>query len=256
MGVVGAEKGGLRAVLIQPRGHFFQNELLRAGHAHVAGGVGSGFEMEVDAEVLAGRFHDVATTRKQFVAHVAGEGNMHKIGDAQLLGGIDDQITARDVVGIDGQVGGRFDDARVLVGLAREEQDVGTGFADTAEPFGGAGNGLVDDNRLHQRVVGERGNLRDGGLHLGHEIVGIGDVLNHAAVGDITVLLDQRFGSAQIVLGLRHRTGADTDVKFGGFGSRSMSGKGHSPQAQHGSDKMFHTFLLQEKSKSPATKYH
>lgn len=239
VGVVGAEEGGLRAELVEPLGNLFQNVLLGAGHTDVGGGVGSAHEVEVDAEFLTGRFHDVAAAGKEFVAHVAGEGNMHEVGDAELLGGGDDEVAAGDVVGVDGEVGGAFNDIGVFMGFTHEEHDVGALFTDALEGGRGAGDALVDDDGLHVGVVGEGHDLGDGGLHFGHEVVGVGDVLDHAAVGDITVLLDERFGAAQIVFGLRHRTGAHADVDFGGFRGVRLRGEGHHAQT-HGCKKAFH----------------
>ena len=239
MGVIGAEECGLGTESVKPLGNLFQNILLGTGHTDVGSGVGCAHEMEVDAEVLAGSFHDVAAAGKQLVAHVAGEGNMHEVGHAELLGGGDDQIAALDVVGIDGEIRRAFDDVRVLMGFAAEEHDVRAFLADTLEGGRGAGDALVHDDGLHVGIIGKGHDLGNGGFHFGHEVVGIGDVLDHPAVGDIAVLLDQGFGPAQVVLRLGNRAGADADMNFGRLRGGSLGGKGHRAQT-HGCKKTFH----------------
>ena len=171
---------------------------------------------------------------------------MHEVGHAELLGGGDDEIAAGNVVGIDGEVGRAFNDVGVFVGLAHKEHDVGALFTDALEGGGGAGNALVHDDGLHVGVVGEGDDLGNGGFHFRHEVVGIGDVLDHAAVGDVTVLFDESFCSAQVVLGLGHRAGADADVDFGRLRGGSLGGEGHHAQT-HGCKKTFHLFSLLEK---------
>ena len=239
-GVVGAEESGVGAILVKPLRNVLEDELLRAGHADVAGGIGSALEVILHPQIVAGGFHDLGATRHKLIAHVTGEGDMDEIGAAQLVGGEDDQIAAGDAVGVNDKIPGRGDDAGILVVLAGKQQDVGPGFADTAERLGRARDSLVDDDGLHQRIVGERSDLGDRRFLLGHEVVGVGDVLDHAAVGDVAVTFDQLFRAAKIVLGLRNRARADADVKL----RRLRRHGGHGPRkqrrGQQSNNKLFH----------------
>ena len=181
--------------------------------------------MELDAKIFASRFHDVTAAGEQLVAHVTGEGNVYEVGYAKFLGGGNDEVAAADVVGIDDEIRSRFDDARIFMRFADEEQDIGTGFADTTESFRGTGDTLVDDDDLHERIVRKGCDLGNGGFHFGHEVVGIGEVFDHAAVGRIAILGDQGLGTTQIVFGLGHRTGAYADMEFRRAGSLRAHGK-------------------------------
>jgi len=88
------------------------------------------------------------------------------------------------------------------VGLAGEAEDVLPLLLDAAESFSGSRDRLVDDDDLHLGVVGESGNLGDRRLHLRHEVVGIGEMLDHAALGHISVFLDHQLCSAEVVFTL------------------------------------------------------
>ena len=165
---------------------------------------------------------------------------MDEIGAAQLVGGEDDQIAAGDAVGVNDKIPGRGDDAGILVVLAGKQQDVGPGFADTAERLGRARDSLVDDDGLHQRIVGERSDLGDRRFLLGHEVVGVGDVLDHAAVGDVAVTFDQLFRAAKIVLGLRNRARADADVELRRFRRHGGHGPRKQRRGQQSNNKLFH----------------
>ena len=92
--------------------------------------------------------------------------------------------------------------------LTGDAEDVGATLLDLAEGLGRAGDGLVDDDRLHVGVVGQVDDALDGGLQLFGEVIGIGhegDVL-------LTVELLEGLGAAAVVLRLRNGTGHDTDV--------------------------------------------
>ena len=58
MGVVGAEERRVLTVLLDPCGHFFEDELLRARHPHVARRVRRRLGCEADAQVPARGLHD------------------------------------------------------------------------------------------------------------------------------------------------------------------------------------------------------
>ena len=92
--------------------------------------------------------------------------------------------------------------------LTGDAEDVGAALLDLTEGLGRAGDGLVDDDRLHVGVVGQVDDALDGGLQLFGEVIGIGhegDVL-------LTVELLEGLGAAAVVLRLRNGTGHDTDV--------------------------------------------
>ncbi len=125
-------------------------------------------------------------------------------------------------------MGHRAYDVRVFVRLTGHEKDVGPLLLDAAEGLGGPRDSLVDHDDLHLGIVGEADDLADGGLHLGHEVVGIGDVLDHPALRDVPVGLDQGFGAAEVVLRLRNGPRDHSDVERRG----GQGGSGHESQ-QH-----------------------
>ena len=213
--VVGAEEGGVFAVLRNPGRGLFEDELLRARYAYVARWVGSGLKHELDSEVFAGRFHYRAAASERLVAHVAREGDVDEGLAPELLRGVDNEVTARYEVGVYRHVGDGGDDVRIFVGFTCEAKDVVSLLLNAAESFRRSGNSLVDDDDLHLRVVGESRYLRDCRLHLGHEVVGVGEVLDHSAVSDVAVLLNHELGAAEVVLALRHGSGYDPDVERG-----------------------------------------
>ena len=200
--------------------------------------------MVFHAQIVAGDLHDLGAAGEKLIAHVTGEGDMDEVGAAQLVGGEDDQIAAGEISGVSDKVGRGRDDAGILVVLPGKQQDIGARLANTAERLGRARDSLVDDNGLHQRIVGERSDLGDRRFLLGHEVVGVGDVLDHAAVGDVAVTFDQLFRAAKIVLGLRNRARADADVKL----RRLRRHGGHGPRKQRRSqqrrNELFHCYLL------------
>ncbi|MPL59738.1 hypothetical protein SDC9_05293 [bioreactor metagenome] len=226
VGVVGAEESGFLAVLLDPLGDLLEDELLSAGHADVGGRVRGGFEGELDAQVVAGFFHDGPAASERLVAHVPGEGNVDEGLGAQLLGCPDDGVAAGNEVGGKSQIGGALDYQGVLMGLAGEEKDVLVLLADALEGLGGSGNGLVDDDSFHKGIVGQSDHGGDEGLLLGHEIIGIGDVLDHAPGFYAAVSFDEGFGTPQVIFGLGYCTGYHTDVELGlGLGEHIRPGK-------------------------------
>ena len=127
---------------------------------------------------------------------------------AQLVGGADDQIAAGHEVVVAHQVGGGADLGQVLMGLTGDAEDVGTALLDQAEGLGSAGDGLVDDDGLHQGIVGQVHDGLDSGFQLLGEVVGID------AQGDLVLAVFglEGLSAAAVVLGLRNRAGDNADV--------------------------------------------
>ena len=206
--VVGAEVSGLLAVLAHPLGNLFKDVSLRTGNADVRGGVGSGLHLEAHAELLAGRLHDGDAAAHGLVSEVAREGDMNKGVAAKLVRGADDEVAAGNEVVVAHEVGSRADLRQILMRLTGDAEDVGATLLDLAEGLGRAGDGLVDDDRLHVGVVGQVDDALDGGLQLFGEVVGIG----HEGDVILAVELLERFRAAAVVLRLGDGTGHDTDV--------------------------------------------
>ena len=215
MGVVGAEVGGVLTVLLDPGGDVLQDISLSAGDTHVGGGVGSGLQDELHVELLAGLLHDGHTAAHGLIGHVPGEGDVHEGVGAQLVSGADDQVAAGDEVVVAHQVCGRTDFRQVLVALAGDAQDVGAALLDLGERLGSAGDRLVDDDGLHQRIVGHVDDGLDRSLQLLGEVVGVGGELHLV----LAVLGLNGLRAAQVVLGLGHGTGDDADVPILGRSS-------------------------------------
>ena len=153
-------------------GVLFHDELLGAGHSDVGGRVGGRLESVLEAEILAGYLEYLVTAAQGLVGHVPGEGDMDEFLRAELLGRPDDGVAAGHEIVREDHVGaGALDDEGILVGLAGEEEDVGPLGLDPLEGLGAAGDGLVDDDGLHEGVVREGDYGGDEGLLLGHEIV-------------------------------------------------------------------------------------
>ena len=248
MRVVGAEVSGLLAVLARPLGNLLEDVSLSTGNADVRGGVGSGLHLELHAELLAGRLHDGDTTAHGLVSEVAREGDVNEGVAAKLMRGADDEVAAGNEVVVAHEVGSRADLGQILMRLTGDAEDVGAALLDLTEGLGRAGDGLVDDDRLHVGVVGQVDDALDGGLQLFGEVIGIGhegDVL-------LTVELLEGLGAAAVVLRLRNGTGHDTDVdgllllvrSVGGVkGSLVAAGheRKHHDQSEQDTQESFHT---------------
>ena len=207
--IVGAEVSSLRAVLLNPLRNLLQDVSLSTGNADVRGGIGSGFQNELHAELFAGSLHDGNTAGHGLISHVAGEGDVHEGVTTQLVSGTDDQVATGNEVVVGGQVSSGTDLGQVLVGLTGDADDVGAALLDLAESFGGAGHSLVDHDGLHLGIIGQVHNGLNGGFQLFGEVVGVdcqGDIL--FAVHSLEGL-----STAAVVLGLRNGTGHDTDVE-------------------------------------------
>src|SRR5450756_307260 len=122
--VVGAEERSVLAVLLYPGGSLLKHELLGARHTDIADRIGGSLEDELEAEVLARFFHDVAPAAQQFVAHVAREGDVNERLGAHLLGRPNDEVATGDLIGADNLVGHRLDDIGVLLWFAGKQQNV------------------------------------------------------------------------------------------------------------------------------------
>ena len=235
------------AVFLDPLGNFLEDELLGAGNADVGSGIGSGFEGEFESEILAGCFHDCAAATERLIAHMACEGNVDESLGAELFRCPDDSISAgHEVVG-EGQIGRALDDEGVFVRLAGEKENVLVLRADALEGLSGSGDGLVDDDRLHEGIIGEGHDGRNEGLLLGHEIIGIGDVLDHAAGFHGAIFLDKRFRAAEIVLGLGNCSRHDADMEFSlGLSENVRSSEDEGQRQQNDGElrKLFHRTSL------------
>ena len=108
--------------------------------------------------------------------------------------------------------------------LTCDTDDVRSSLLDSSESFCCAGNCLVDNDSLHERIVCKTCNDTDCCLLLFHEVIRICKVLDHAAFVDRTVLCDKSFGTSEVILRLGNSTCYDTDVEFfRNFYSRSSS---------------------------------
>ena len=143
---------------------------------------------------------------------------MHVGLGAELFSRRGHDVAHREVVGVHDQVRDLADNVRVLLRLPREAEDVAVLLLYTAKGLGRTGNALHDHDSLHLWVVRKSGYLADDGLHLRAEVVRIGDVLYHAALGGVAVHRDELFRTADIILSLRDRSRNDADMKRRGGG--------------------------------------
>ena len=133
VGVVGAEVGGMLAVLLDPLGNMLKDVGLGAGNTDVSGGVGSGLKDELHAELFAGSLHDRHAAAHGLVGHMAREGDVDEGVAAHLVSGADHQVAAGDEVVVDDQVGSGADLGQVFVGLTSDAEDVGAALFDLTE---------------------------------------------------------------------------------------------------------------------------
>ncbi len=85
---------------------------------------------------------------------------------------------------------------------------------DAAESLGRAWDALAHDDNLHEGVICNTRNLRDGRFHFGHKIIRIRDVFDHAAFSDITILLNEALRTANLIFTLNDCACNDTDVEL------------------------------------------
>ncbi len=112
---------------------------------------------------------------------MAGEGDVDERVASEFLRCVDYKIAAGDEICVDRKVCDRRDNVRVFVSFACEAKDVRAFFLDAAETFSGSRDRLVDYDDFHVRVISKSCYLCDGGFHLRHEVVGVGQMLDHSA---------------------------------------------------------------------------
>ena len=212
--VIRAEVSSVLAVFLDPLRNLLKDISLRTGNTDVSGRVGRGLKDELHAKLLARSFHDGSAAAHGLIGHVAREGDVDEGVAAELMRSADDQVAAGYEVVVADEVGSGADLGEVLMGLAGDADDIGAAVLDLAERFGGARDGLVNDDRLHERVIRHVNDGLDGSFQLFGEVVGV-DCESYLV---FTVCRLERFRAAAVVLGLGNRTGYDADVPiFGAF---------------------------------------
>ena len=243
MGVIGAEVGGVFAVLLNPFGNLLKDVGLSTGNTDVRGGVGSGLKDEGHTELFAGGLHDGNTAAHGLIGHVTREGDMDEGVAAKLVGGADDQVAAGNEVVVADQIGSAADFGQVFVGLTGNAEDVGATLFDLTEGLGGAGDGLVDDDGLHLRIVRHVDDGLDGGLKLFGEVVGI----DRELYAVLAVHRLESFRAAAVVFALGDGTGDDADVEIiirEGSGHGKGGQREYQRQCKHDGKILLHVFLL------------
>ena len=183
---------------------------LSSGNTDIGCRIGSGLHLELHTELVASLFHDRDTAAHGLIGHVTREGNVYECIAAELVSGADHQVSTCYEIVVDNKVCCGTDLGKVLVGLACDADDVRSLLLDAAESFSCSGHCLVNNDRLHSRVVGKVDDSLDRGLLLLCEVVGI-DRKDYVL---FAVLCLESFCSASVVFGLRNRTGNDTDVEI------------------------------------------
>ena len=124
-GAVGGEEGNLLVgVLGSLLGHVLQHELLGAGGAGLAGGVGSGHVHKLNAQRLGVGLEDVVAAHDGLHGHVAREGVVHEDIDAPLGALFHDGVALAGLVGVHDDVSSLGDDGGVFLRGAGDEEDV------------------------------------------------------------------------------------------------------------------------------------
>jgi len=207
MRIPSVERGRAPELLELP-GNVLEDELLRRRQPALTGGVGRRDEIEVHAELVAFRLHDVTALCEQELRHVARKRVVDEVLRPHLLRVLDDRDPARRLVGLDRDVARFVDDVRILVGSDEADQDVGAHLANLARRGHRARDCLADDDDLDLGVGGEPGELGDDGLELAREIVRIGHVLHATRILALDLL-----AAAEVLLPLRHGAGHDADLE-------------------------------------------
>ena len=171
---------------------------------------------------------------------------MHEHVDAPFGALFHDGVALAGLVGVHDDVSSLGDDGGVFLRGAGDEEDVvAAHLADLLDAGGRAGHGLAHHDGLHVGIRGESNQLGDGGLRLGHKVIGIrigDDVLG-------AILFQRLLGSAEFFLALRGGAGQDGDLPgalVSGFSRRGHGGQGeqHSKR-QYDAQQFFHVgFLL------------
>ena len=221
---VGGEEGNLLALVLgQLLGDILQNELLGSGQASLSGGVGSGDINQLDAQSVSVLLQQVVTANDQLHSHVTGEGVVDEHINAPLCAGLHDGVALSDFVSVHDNVSSSGDNGGIFLRSAGDQQDVvAAHLTNLVEASLCAGNSLAHDNGLDIGVGSEGDDLGNGGLHLGHEVVGVGSSDNVLrAVGGQSLL-----SSAELLLALRDGAGQNGDLPVVGAGGLSNSGSG------------------------------
>ena len=209
-GAVGGEEGNLLVgILGSLLGHVLQDELLGAGGAGLAGGVGSGHVHELNAQSLGVGLEDVVAAHDGLHGHVAREGIVHEHVDAPLGALFHDGVALAGLVGVHDDVSRIGDNGGVFLRGAGDEEDVvAAHLTDLLDAGGRAGHGLAHHDGLHVGVRGESNQLGDGGFRLGHEVIGVrigDDVLG-------AILFQRLFGGAEFFLALAGGAGENGNL--------------------------------------------
>jgi len=149
--------------------------------------------------------------------------------DAPVGAGLHDGVALANFIRIQQDVGGGTDGGGVFLRRAGDQKDVvAAHLADLVKAGLAARNGLTHDDRLDIGVRGERGQLGNGGFHLGHEGVGVGvgnDVLR------VLILLPLR--GAELFFVLRSGAGQDGDLIIALGQSGNAHAQDHHKNEQH-----------------------
>ena len=265
---VGGEESDLLAfVLSQLLGDILQDELLGSGQASLSGGVGSGNVNQLDAQSVSILLHQLMTANDQLHSHVTGEGVVDQNVNFPVSAGFQDGVALCNFVSVHNDVSSSGDDGGVFLRSTSDQQDVvAAHLTDLVEASLCAGNSLAHNDSLDIGVRSKANQSGNGGLHLGHEVVGIssGDDVLSAPSSDCLL------SSTELFLTLGDGAGQDSDLpvvvgcfcnslsdslgnrgsSFGcsgssfscsGCGAAGSQGKNHDQGQQH-SDSLFHCF--------------
>ena len=127
-GAVGGEEGGILAILGHLPGHILQDELLGAGNAGVAGGIGSGHVHIFNAQGLACGDHLLAPGGDGGIGQVAGKGIVDEGLGAHHVGQRGDGVAHGQLIRQEADVRLGGHNRRVFRHNAADEQHVGAGL--------------------------------------------------------------------------------------------------------------------------------
>ena len=193
------------------------------------------------------------TANDQLHSHVTGEGVVDQNVNAPLGAGFHNGVALCNFVSVHDDVSSGGDNTGILLRGTGDQQDVVTAhFTDLVKTSLGTGNGLAHNNGLDVRIGGEADQRGNGGLHLGHEVVGIGggnDVISapggDGLLGGAEFFLTLGDGAGQnsdlpvvIGSGLGNGSGGLSDGGFrcGGGSSRLCGGLTRTAEQAHGQD--------------------
>ncbi|MPM55276.1 hypothetical protein SDC9_102070 [bioreactor metagenome] len=125
-------------------------------------------------------------------------------------------------------ISGGGDHVGVFVSLAHETDYIGPLLLDSPDALRGAGNTLIYNNDLKQRVIGQTSYLRNCCFHLRHKIIRISDMPDHPAFRGISVLFQAVFRAAYFIFTLGKSTGDDSHMV-----RRSRAGRAPQEKRRH-----------------------